>query len=262
MKSTRYRKSGFTLIELLVVIAIIAILAAILFPVFAQARAKARQAVCLSNLKQMGLAAMSYSQDYDETMPTGYWNVPPSSTYVYWFDIIMPYVSGPHADVATLNTCPNAFKTGPSVMAYSINARVGGDSDDSWFNYKTACTLAQMTHPTTTILFGDANQIPGYGYNPLTLFRVNPGSVNGGPWNAYQAAANDRDWDSIDNDTNVDFTSPGQVRYRHNGGANMAFSDGHAKWVKRGSLTIYNWQISGDVADTLAGSPLQYRKYR
>ena len=61
-------RRGFTLIELLVVIAIIAILAAILFPVFAKAREKARQSSCLSNLKQLGLAALSYAQDYDETM--------------------------------------------------------------------------------------------------------------------------------------------------------------------------------------------------
>src|SRR6059058_3980186 len=63
------RRRGFTLIELLVVIAIIAILAAILFPVFAQAREKARQSACLSNCKQMGTAVMMYAQDYDETLP-------------------------------------------------------------------------------------------------------------------------------------------------------------------------------------------------
>jgi prepilin-type N-terminal cleavage/methylation domain-containing protein/prepilin-type processing-associated H-X9-DG protein len=70
--NTRTHRRGFTLIELLVVIAIIAILAAILFPVFAQARAKARQTSCLSNLKQINLAFQMYKQDYDETLP--YWN--------------------------------------------------------------------------------------------------------------------------------------------------------------------------------------------
>src|SRR5437879_2648731 len=73
MVSPTKRSRGFTLIELLVVIAIIAILAAILFPVFAQAREKARQTSCLSNAKQMGLAVMMYVQDYDETFPPAYY---------------------------------------------------------------------------------------------------------------------------------------------------------------------------------------------
>src|SRR5688572_32605433 len=67
------RRAGFTLIELLVVIAIIAILAAILFPVFAQAREKARQAGCMSNCKQLGLASNMYAQDYDEMLPGHDW---------------------------------------------------------------------------------------------------------------------------------------------------------------------------------------------
>ena len=66
------RRSGFTLIELLVVIAIIAILAAILFPVFARARESARRTSCISNLKQLALGTMMYAQDYDETYPMSY----------------------------------------------------------------------------------------------------------------------------------------------------------------------------------------------
>ena len=82
----RSAKKGFTLIELLVVIAIIAILAAILFPVFARARENARRASCSSNLKQMGLAVMQYTQDYDELMPFYY-----NRAGIWWMDAVNPY---------------------------------------------------------------------------------------------------------------------------------------------------------------------------
>jgi prepilin-type N-terminal cleavage/methylation domain-containing protein/prepilin-type processing-associated H-X9-DG protein len=85
MKSSR--KIGFTLIELLVVIAIIAILAAILFPVFARARENARRASCMSNEKQIGIAVMQYLQDYDER----YMHQDEGASY-YWFDPLQPYI--------------------------------------------------------------------------------------------------------------------------------------------------------------------------
>src|SRR5689334_18463236 len=103
------RRSGFTLIELLVVIAIIAILAAILFPVFAQAREKARSASCLSNLKQIGTGVMMYTQDNDEFMPYGYmYDFPcPSTdshtTLWYWQDLCRPYVKNEQ-----VYSCPSA----------------------------------------------------------------------------------------------------------------------------------------------------------
>src|SRR5579885_946810 len=92
MKNTR--SHAFTLIELLVVIAIIAILAAILFPVFAQARAKARQASCTSNMKQIGLAILAYAQDYDETLPPGSYMDPTNTSPTPWMNIVDPYVKG------------------------------------------------------------------------------------------------------------------------------------------------------------------------
>src|ERR671915_2414483 len=85
-------RAGFTLIELLVVIAIIAILAAILFPVFAQAREKARQSACLSNTKQLGSAVMMYTQDYDETFALNLYLLNPSNGTVFsFYDAHLPY---------------------------------------------------------------------------------------------------------------------------------------------------------------------------
>jgi prepilin-type N-terminal cleavage/methylation domain-containing protein/prepilin-type processing-associated H-X9-DG protein len=111
--SRRHRKAaGFTLIELLVVIAIIAILAAILFPVFAQARAKARQTACLSNIKQLNLAIQMYIQDYDENFPYWNWNrqaeggsIPSPGRNHFenlWFNAIYPYVKN-----AQIYACPS-----------------------------------------------------------------------------------------------------------------------------------------------------------
>jgi prepilin-type N-terminal cleavage/methylation domain-containing protein/prepilin-type processing-associated H-X9-DG protein len=97
------RKHGFTLIELLVVIAIIAILAAILFPVFAQAREKARTTSCLSNMKQMGLATLMYVQDYDETFAAGRITDPNTGYHVTWRAVIQPYTKNDQ-----ILRCPSA----------------------------------------------------------------------------------------------------------------------------------------------------------
>jgi prepilin-type N-terminal cleavage/methylation domain-containing protein len=85
------RRRGFTLIELLVVIAIIAILAAILFPVFAKAREKARQSSCLSNVKQLMLGVMQYAQDYDEVLPASYYPGNPAASDT-WYEKLEPYL--------------------------------------------------------------------------------------------------------------------------------------------------------------------------
>jgi prepilin-type N-terminal cleavage/methylation domain-containing protein/prepilin-type processing-associated H-X9-DG protein len=114
------RHRGFTLIELLVVIAIIAILAAILFPVFAKAREKARQTSCLSNARQLAIACLSYAQDYDETMPMAYYylnGANSSGGYMQWTGLVDPYCKSAQLFVCTQNKsgglAPTNFTTPP-----------------------------------------------------------------------------------------------------------------------------------------------------
>ncbi|MEN6546622.1 MAG: DUF1559 domain-containing protein [Armatimonadia bacterium] len=142
------KRTGFTLIELLVVIAIIAILAAILFPVFAKAREKARQSSCLSNVKQLGIAVQSYAQDYDEMFPP---HRDTASTYG-WMDSFQPYVKN-----RQLFLCPSGTGTGVAVAAngvpthYGYNWRqLGADAPG------TQRSLGTVTMPAETIAFGDS----------------------------------------------------------------------------------------------------------
>src|SRR5215210_2236042 len=117
MAGGRAPRWGFTLIELLVVIAIIAILAAILFPVFAQARDQARMTTCLSNMKQLGTALMMYSQDYDEVLPAWPFDAKPGGLFKdpryvawrhgLWLHELMPYVKSKDVYV-----CPSGPRSG------------------------------------------------------------------------------------------------------------------------------------------------------
>jgi prepilin-type N-terminal cleavage/methylation domain-containing protein/prepilin-type processing-associated H-X9-DG protein len=132
-------RRGFTLIELLVVIAIIAILAAILFPVFAQARDAARQSACLSNCKQLGTALMMYAQDHDETLPSWPINTtngvvlnPGFATWGWslWVDVITPYVKNRGVFV-----CPNGPRTGYGTAAVPNAALAGPRTNPMVVNY-------------------------------------------------------------------------------------------------------------------------------
>jgi len=241
MVSVRRRQGGFTLIELLVVIAIIAILAAILFPVFAQAREKARSSSCLSNQKQIGLAFSMYAQDYDETYPP---YLDANSTtgggpagIAFWDDTVKPYIKG--GNVGGILTCPSASTR---AYAYSMNGALAGLS------------AAQAVKPSDTVLTADSciapnqanavDKLPQAG--PAFVYTIKGGEAYWVPKPTFSSAKGDPNA-VIDptQDKNIDDnTGVGFLRYRHNLGVNASFADGHTKYVRQGSFKLSQWHPS------------------
>jgi prepilin-type N-terminal cleavage/methylation domain-containing protein len=156
------KREGFTLIELLVVIAIIAILAAILFPVFAQARERARQTACLSNARQLAMAVQTYLQDYGEAFPpsTNY-DVPIEVPERIWTRLIQPYVK----DV-NIFTCPSASRTGfPSDWSQRGVGSIGYTTITAYDplqveGFATPALLPQMDEPARTPLLATRRAVP------------------------------------------------------------------------------------------------------
>ncbi len=196
-------KRGFTLIELLVVIAIIAILAAILFPVFARAREKARQTSCLSNLKQIATATLMYAQDYDETFPprrAGANCDTSIRTGGLAAHVLMPYVKNAQIWLCPSNKTPPGFCGNASASARAALPRAG---------YALGCGFRHLT-------LGESGGLDmATVRRPAELFMW--GDTRG---TNYWRAANDQ----VGCDTGVSTI--------HNGGINVNFADGHAKWVK------------------------------
>jgi len=204
------RAKGFTLIELLVVIAIIAILAAILFPVFARAREKARQASCMSNVKQIALGILMYAQDYDETLPRNAIAGNPisgASGAIRWPALIMPYVKN-----TQIFTCPSDKKYG--LVLNDPYWQPPGNSEQC--GYGLGChiygvALGMIAKPAETILIADSR--------------------------SYMVKASGQTWGSEPAGTRP-------VYYRHNQMANFGFCDGHAKAMNKNSA-----EVTGTVED-------------
>jgi len=177
-------RKGFTLIELLVVIAIIAILAAILFPVFARAREKARQTACLNNVKELTLAVLMYVQDYDERFPQS--SMPASVTP--WFTLCGPYIKNQQILVCPSESDTTAYYSWAGTRyTYAVNYR--------FFYYSYAIrSLGDFRRPAEQMLL----------------------CHDGGPNSNYHYT-----W--------ADYYGQPCCKL-HNGGSNLGFIDGHAKW--------------------------------
>jgi prepilin-type N-terminal cleavage/methylation domain-containing protein/prepilin-type processing-associated H-X9-DG protein len=222
-------KRGFTLIELLVVIAIIAILAAILFPVFARARENARRTSCLSNLKQVGLGFAQYLQDYDESYPpafswnsstgapnqldadpsrpSGYFTINNASTighYKSWMDAIHPYVKSVQIFVCPSAPTPYSF----IIPNYGYSSAFGGYYTDS------------------------ALYTPNYGvFKPMHSAQVNR------PAEVILSLDNNNNWGNIRALAPSAASALGTTEISpHLDGGNALFADGHAKWRAKASM--------------------------
>jgi prepilin-type N-terminal cleavage/methylation domain-containing protein/prepilin-type processing-associated H-X9-DG protein len=229
--SSFQRPRGFTLIELLVVIAIIAILAAILFPVFARARENARRASCQSNLKQIGLGALQYTQDYDEKYPgTGYTNS--SGHQIMWMDFVQPYVKS-----TQIFNCPS-HSFGGNLKAFNSNVGARGTTspnkefgsyifNNSFYSPNIVRgpggqSLAAFGSTATTVLVGDGADSGGnadfYCYNETTPYSLvtgaNPKTMQSNWGGGGDQALTERHLDTV----------------------NILFADGHVKAMKLDEL--------------------------
>jgi prepilin-type N-terminal cleavage/methylation domain-containing protein/prepilin-type processing-associated H-X9-DG protein len=226
-QSAQRNRQAFTLIELLVVIAIIAILAAILFPVFARARENARRSSCMSNLKQIGLGVMQYTQDYDEKFPNWATNIAYNAANPQpygWADTLQPYLKS-----TQIFQCPSE-STGPSSAPnvsgytdYAINMLLVYDNTTSTAGGKS---VAVLTQPSVTVMMFDF----------LTRDGRNGYSVGCGNGTTTCPAAGKASY-------------PVGVALRHLDGMNYSFTDGHVKWFKSQDATtsanVYNYLSTG-----------------
>jgi prepilin-type N-terminal cleavage/methylation domain-containing protein/prepilin-type processing-associated H-X9-DG protein len=253
----RINRRAFTLIELLVVIAIIAILAAILFPVFAQAREKARQTSCLSNLKQTALGFLMYSQDYDELFPAGCANVPQQPGWTYTLLHIVPptWSSAQNHPRVVASYLIFSYTIQPYIKNYGVYACPSGPvvkSGLGGFTYNTPLTpwvnnsytfngllqfypQAGINQPANVPLYwegmGKAQVAGGVYFNPLLYCadKTQPCVYQPFDPNCQSSATNG----AVGNL----FGLQGSTMWIHNKGASFTMADGHAKWRRVGAGT-------------------------
>lgn len=257
------KSHGFTLIELLVVIAIIAILAAILFPVFAKAREKARQTSCLSNEKQLGLGILQYVQDNDEVFPCGavstVGGVPtPGSGYgggAGWGGMIYPYVKS-----VAVYACPDDTGSGMGpVVSYGMNENItsGATHDGNNTPQGGGLTIAACSSPVKTVLLAETHGFANYTSPSVageqTSTAITGLSYSGGGTNS--AGLNFSGTAGSDYAIGVKIgarslpNNPG----RHTDGSNVLLADGHSKWI-RGENISPGFNAVNPTDDTTLGT--------
>ena len=272
MFDRRQKSSGFTLIELLVVIAIISILAAMLFPVFASAREKARQANCASNVKQISLGIMQYIQDNDEVVPpieyTLYpYPVDPPNDFFTWSLIIQPYVHSwsvmrcldselnpkgiwdppqearAHELQYTISYGYNYNYLNPwQPCSYDTGAYLQ-DYNDQYTTAGNPVNVARIQEPSNTVLIADTKLIGNNtevdgATDALDAPAVMSSPVDCGVTTQGWGIGSHGDEDLYGNKV----TSTGTFSPRHHGGGTVAFCDGHVKWMLPAALAVgTNW---------------------
>jgi len=249
----RRSRSGFTLIELLVVIAIIAILAAILFPVFAQAREKARQTSCLSNMKQIMTGVKMYDQDYDEnSLYNWYMYNPQLGAYTTYSETLLPYIKNTQIFI-----CPSASQ---QVASYSTACGTTGVKVVSTYIYP-AWLYYNYWNWFNTIMFAG---FPGYqsgcygGYGgcvgaEFANYPAESAFLMEGYLIAYYPVTGMQMGSACQIGFDLNYTtSTGGPVWRHNTGMNFSFCDGHAKWLKGTNFMGNNSRTTGG---TYSGYP-------